>query len=165
MDKEEIKKTVNLPRTDFPIKAGLTKLEPEIINLWNEIDLYKLIQMESKGKKKYILHDGPPYPNGDIHMGHALNKILKDIIVKYKSMQGFDAPFIPGWDCHGLPIETQLLKELKKSKEENKKNDIPWFRVKCEEYAREYVEKQKNQFISLGCRADWENHYLTLDRS
>lgn len=165
MDKEELKKTINLPKTDLPIKAGLTKLEPEIINNWNEINIYRLVQEKNKGKKKYILHDGPPYPNGDIHMGHALNKILKDIIVKYKSMQGFDVPFIPGWDCHGLPIETQLLKELKKSKLEDKKNDIPWFREKCEEYARNYVEKQKNQFISLGCRADWENPYLTLDRS
>ena len=163
MDKDALKKTVNLPRTDFPIRAGLTKIEPQIIDFWKAINIYKLIQDKNKGQKKYILHDGPPYPNGDIHMGHALNKILKDIIVKFKSMQGFDAPYVPGWDCHGLPIEAQLIKELKKSKEEEKKNNISWFRIKCEEYARTYVEKQKEQFVQLGCRGDWDNPYLTLD--
>ena len=106
----EYKNTLNLPQTSFPIKFNFKDSEPRLLELWDGGNIYESIQ--KNGKEKYILHDGPPYPNGDIHLGHALNKILKDIVVKFKSMEGFRVPFVPGWDCHGLPIETQLLKEL-----------------------------------------------------
>src|SRR3989339_1776771 len=111
----EYKQTLNLPKTDFPIRANLKNVEEECLSKWVSEDTYKHIKDKNKDKNKYILHDGPPYPNGDIHLGHALNKILKDIIVKYKSMSGLFAPYVPGWDCHGLPIETQLLKEVRQS--------------------------------------------------
>ncbi|MFH1684339.1 MAG: class I tRNA ligase family protein, partial [Candidatus Margulisiibacteriota bacterium] len=111
----EYKKTLNLPKTDFPIRANLKNVEEELLAFWSREDIYQKIQnseLRTPNSRQYILHDGPPYPNGDIHLGHALNKVLKDIIVKYKSMQGFAAPYVPGWDCHGLPIETQLIKEI-----------------------------------------------------
>ena len=108
--------TLNLPKTNFSMKANLAQREPEFLNNWETFDLYRQIREKSAGKKKFILHDGPPYANGNIHIGHALNKILKDIIIKYKTMAGFDSPYIPGWDCHGLPIEHQLFKELKTHK-------------------------------------------------
>src|SRR3989338_2163401 len=108
----EYKQTLNLPKTTFSMKANLPSLEPKIQETWYKIDLYSLIREKSKGQPKYILHDGPPYANGVIHLGHALNKILKDIVVKFKTMNGFDAPYVPGWDCHGMPIEHQLFKEL-----------------------------------------------------
>src|SRR3989339_1466396 len=114
----EYKQTLNLPQTDFPIRANLQNVEAEFTAFWAKEDIYHKIQEQRskiQDQKTYILHDGPPYPNGDIHLGHALNKILKDIIVKYKSMSGFFAPYVPGWDCHGLPIETQLLKEVRQS--------------------------------------------------
>ena len=108
----EYKQTLNLPVTDFPMKADLPNREPVFLKKWEEDGIYRKIRKSSEGKKKFVLHDGPPYANGDIHMGHALNKILKDVIVKYKTMRGFDAPYVPGWDCHGLPVEHQLFKEL-----------------------------------------------------
>ncbi len=113
----DYKTTLNLPKTDFPMKANLKDLEPRIIEKWRQEKIYGRMQEQAKGKKRYILHDGPPYANGHIHIGHALNKILKDIIVKYKSMQGFSSPYVPGWDCHGLPIEHQVLKNLGPKKE------------------------------------------------
>jgi len=160
----EYKQTLNLPQTDFPIRANLAKVEAEMLKFWEEQAIYQKLQEKNKNQKKYILHDGPPYPNGDIHLGHALNKILKDIVVKYKSMKGFNSPFIPGWDCHGLPIETQLLKESKgqKPKIEDLKNLIE-FREKCKEYALKYVDIQRQEFKRLGVFADWGNPYLTLD--
>src|SRR3989338_3625379 len=106
----DYRKTLNLPQTDFPMKAGLSQKEPQILEEWEREDIYKLIREKGKGRPKYVLHDGPPYANGDIHLGHALNKTLKDIIVRYKTMQGFDSPYVPGWDCHGLPVEHQLFK-------------------------------------------------------
>src|SRR3989338_1050441 len=112
----DYKQTINLPATDFPMKADLPKREPQLLEKWNSADLYGKIRRARQGAKPFILHDGPPYANGDIHMGHALNKILKDVIVKYKTMRGYDAPFVPGWDCHGLPVEHQLFKELKITK-------------------------------------------------
>ena len=156
---QDYKNTLNLPKTAFPMKADLPKREPLFLEEWYKKDIYRLIRKKSQGKPKYILHDGPPYANGDIHIGHALNKTLKDIVVKYKTMQGFDSPYVPGWDCHGLPIEHQLFKELKIAK-----HQIPQleFRKKAHEYVMKYVANQKEQFKRLGVFGDWDNPYLTL---
>lgn len=158
----EIKDTLNLPITDFPMKASLTKREPELLAKWESIELYKKIRQSAKGKPKFVFHDGPPYANGHIHMGHALNKILKDFIVKIMGMKGFDSGFIPGWDCHGLPIEHQVGKKLKEKKLSLEKSEI---RKQCRIYADEFVEIQKLEFQRLGVLADWENPYLTMNFS
>ena len=156
---KEYKNTLNLPKTAFPMKADLAKREPEFLKQWEAKELYRLIQEKSKGRTKYILHDGPPYANGNIHIGHALNKTLKDIIVKYKTMQGFDSAYVPGWDCHGLPVEHQLLKELGMHKTQISQVE---FRKKAHDYAMRFVEIQKEQFKRLGIFGDWEHPYLTL---
>jgi len=154
------KKTLNLPKTKFPMKAELAKREPHIAKTWENINLYQKLQEKNKERKKFILHDGPPYANGNIHIGHALNKILKDIIVKYKSMSGFNAPFIPGWDCRGLPIEHQVMKKLG---EEKNKLSIIEIRRRCRDYALKFVNIQKEEFERLGVLGDWGNAYLTLN--
>lgn len=151
--------TLNLPKTSFPMRGNLPKREPEIQKWWQEIDLYRKLRAKRKGQKKFILHDGPPYANGDIHIGHALNKILKDFIVRYRSLKGYDAPYVPGWDTHGLPIEHAIIT---KKKIKRKELDPVQFRALCKEYALSFVEKQKKQFQRLGIRGDWENPYLTL---
>ncbi|MDO8524901.1 MAG: isoleucine--tRNA ligase [Candidatus Omnitrophota bacterium] len=158
----DYKLTLNLPRTDFPMRADLPNREPAILKDWQEADLYGKIRKAGKGKPKYVLHDGPPYANGSIHMGHALNKILKDIVVRYKTMQGFDSPYVPGWDCHGLPVEHQLFKELKMTKYDI---DQVGFRKQAHDYAMKYVEIQKNEFKRLGISGDWDNPYITLTKS
>jgi len=150
--------TLNLPKTEFKMKADLPKKEPEILKFWQELNIYELLRQQKKGCSKYILHDGPPYANGDIHMGHALNKILKDIIVKYKSMQGFDVPYVPGWDCHGLPIEYKVLSHTKDSDKLSKME----IRKKCSDFANHFAQIQKEQFKRLGIFGDWEKPYLTL---
>ncbi|MDP1853353.1 MAG: isoleucine--tRNA ligase [Candidatus Omnitrophota bacterium] len=155
----DYKSTLNLPQTSFPMKADLAKREPDILAFWERIGLYSLIRKKYHGKLKYILHDGPPYANGEIHIGHALNKTLKDVVVKFKTMQGFDAPYVPGWDCHGLPIEYNLLKDLNLSKHEVNQAD---FRKKAQKYALKFVDIQRKQFIRLGVLGDWSNPYLTL---
>ncbi len=151
--------TLNLPQTEFPMRAKLPQREPEMLEFWEKIDINKLARENRKGAPSYILHDGPPYANGDIHMGTALNKVLKDIINKYKSMRGFDCPYVPGWDTHGLPIEHQIIKTKKLNRKEI--GDLE-FRKMCHEYALEYVDIQREQFKRLGVRGDWENPYLTL---
>ncbi len=156
----DYKQTLNLPKTVFSMKANLPSLEPKIYEMWSKDNLYSLIRATSKGRTKYILHDGPPYANGDIHLGHALNKILKDIVIKFKTMNGFDAPYIPGWDCHGMPIEHQLFKELNISKEKIKQSE---FRKKAHEYAMRFVNIQREDFKRLGVFGDWDNPYLTLN--
>jgi isoleucyl-tRNA synthetase len=160
----EYKSTLNLPHTDFPIRASLSKVETEMLTFWQQQDIYSRLQAKNQTGPTYILHDGPPYPNGDIHLGHALNKTLKDFVVKYKSMCGFNAPFVPGWDCHGLPIETQLLKEIRGSGHQGISDKIE-FRNKCKEYALRYVDLQRGEFKKLGIFADWEKPYLTIDHS
>ena len=155
----DYKSTLNLPQTKFPMKADLPKREPQLINEWATKGIYSLLREKSYGKPKYILHDGPPYANGDIHIGHALNKTLKDIIVKFKTMKGFDSAYVPGWDCHGLPVEHQLFKELGITKYQI--NQIE-FRKKAYDYAMSFVNKQKDQFIRLGVFGDWQKPYLTL---
>jgi isoleucyl-tRNA synthetase len=144
------------------MKADLSNREPKILKRWEEMGLYGLIRKRSRGAKKFVLHDGPPYANGDIHMGHALNKILKDIVVKYKTMRGFDSPYVPGWDCHGLPVEHQLFKELKMTKYDI---DQVHFRKKAYDYAMKYVAIQRTQFKRLGVLGAWEMPYLTLSKS
>ena len=155
----DYKKTLNLPKTDFSMKADLPKREPLFLKKWQDMDIYGQLRKKSKGKEKYILHDGPPYANGNIHIGHALNKTLKDIIVKYKTMRGFDSAFVPGWDCHGLPVEHQLFKELRITKYQIGQVE---FRKKAYNYALKYVAIQKDEFKRLGVFADWDNPYLTL---
>ncbi|MBL7130700.1 MAG: isoleucine--tRNA ligase [Candidatus Omnitrophica bacterium] len=156
----DYKQTLNLPKTNFPMKASLPQREPEIIKNWQQSKIYQKTRGKRKGEQKFILHDGPPYANGNIHIGHALNKILKDIVVKFKTMQGFDSPYVPGWDCHGLPVEHQLFKELNITKEQI---DRVSFRKKAFQYAMSYVEIQKEEFMRLGVFGDWQNPYLTLD--
>ena len=155
----DYKSTLNLPKTSFSMKADLPGREPVFLKTWQDMGIYGLIRKESQGRPKYILHDGPPYANGDIHIGHALNKTLKDIIVKYKTMQGMDSAYVPGWDCHGLPVEHQLFKELKINKYQISQIE---FRKKAYDYALRYVSLQKEQFIRLGVFGDWDNPYLTL---
>jgi isoleucyl-tRNA synthetase len=157
----DYKKTINLPQTDFSMKANLPKKEPAIIDKWNSLDIYKTIISHNQDKPKYVLHDGPPYANGNIHIGHALNKILKDVIVKYKTLQGFCSPYVPGWDCHGLPVEHQLFKKLKKRKDEVGQVE---FREQAHDFAMKYVQIQKQEFKRLGVFGDWEDPYLTLSK-
>ena len=158
---KDYKDTLNLPGTSFPMKANLPNREPEILKFWDEIDLYTEIRKRGEGKKPFLLLDGPPYANGKIHIGHALNKILKDFIVKSKTLFGYDAPYLPGWDCHGLPIEHQV--EKKKGKV-GPKLTAREFRDHCREYALRQVEEQKEDFIRLGVPGEWDNPYLTLDK-
>ena len=158
----DYKETLNLPETDFPMKANLVKREPEILAQWEKDNVYASIREKLKGKPKFVFHDGPPYANGHIHMGHALNKILKDFIVRFMTMRGYDATFIPGWDCHGLPIEHQVTKEQREKKKTPSKSEI---RKLCREYAGRFVDIQAQEFKRLGVFADWENPYLTMSYS
>lgn len=153
------KKTLLMMKTNFPMRGNLTKKEPEIQKKWDEMRIYEKVQKRTKGRPKFILHDGPPYANGSLHMGHALNKVLKDFIVRSRSMLGYDAPYVPGWDTHGLPIEQELTKKGYNRKEMTAVE----FRKLCERYAREQIEIQRKGFKRLGVRGDWENPYLTLD--
>lgn len=152
--------TVYLPKTDFPMRANLSKREPEFLKIWEEKKIYEKIIEKNKNKNKYILHDGPPYANGHIHLGTALNKILKDIVVKYKSLRGYLSPYKPGWDCHGMPIEHQIFTQLKLKKSEV---DIVNFRKKAADFAKKFVGIQREEFKRLGVLGEWENPYLTLD--
>jgi isoleucyl-tRNA synthetase len=155
----DLKKTVHLPRTDFPMKANLPQNEPKMLDRWGGIGLYDKIRAARDGRPRYVLHDGPPYANGNIHLGHAFNKILKDFVVKTKSMAGFDAPYIPGWDCHGLPIEIKVDGELGSKKAKMSAADI---RGECRKYAAKYVELQKKDFQRLGVFGRWDDPYLTM---
>ena len=156
------KENINLPKTAFPMKANLQNKEPEILEYWKKIDLYKELRDSNRGKEKFILHDGPPYANGNIHMGTALNKILKDIIVKFHQMNGKDSVYIPGWDCHGLPIEWKIEEEYKKNKKNKNEVPITEFRKECRAFAEKWIEVHKTQFKRLGVIGDWENHYTTM---
>jgi isoleucyl-tRNA synthetase len=156
----DYKLTLNLPKTDFPMKANLPQREPELLASWEKERLYEQIQEAGKGRPLYVLHDGPPYANGRIHIGHALNKILKDIIIKSKTMAGYQVPYVPGWDCHGLPIEHQVLKELGDKK---KTLDTPAIRRLCREYAEKFYTIQREEFQRLGILGDWQHPYLTMN--
>lgn len=156
----DYKATLNLPHTAFPMRAGLSQREPQQLAQWQEQNLYGKIRERFAGKPKYILHDGPPYANGDIHIGHAVNKILKDIIVKSRTLSGFDAPYVPGWDCHGLPIEHRVEQRIGKV---GHKVDAATFRTECRQYAQSQVDGQREDFIRLGVLGDWDNPYLTMN--
>ncbi len=152
-------KTLNLPQTDFPMRGNLPKREPDILEKWEKEDLYHELMKKNEGKPLFVLHDGPPYANGDMHMGHALNKTLKDIITRFKNMSGFKAPYIHGWDTHGLPIERQAIKKLGIDRD---KVSISEFREVCRKFALGYVENQKKQIKRLGALGDYDRSYLTL---
>jgi isoleucyl-tRNA synthetase len=155
----DLKKTVHLPKTEFPMKANLNQLEPRLLAQWDSNRLYHQIRASRKGRPTYVLHDGPPYANGNIHLGHALNKLLKDFIVKFKTMEGYDSPYVPGWDCHGLPIEFKVDSELGGKKAGMSAADI---RAACRKYAEKYVDLQRKDFIRLGVLGRWEDPYLTM---
>ena len=156
----DYKSTLNLPKTDFPMQASLPKREPEMLKNWEEKHIYEKVLEKNEGKPLFVLHDGPPYANGDIHLGTALNKTLKDIIVRYRNMAGYKAPYVPGWDTHGLPTE---LKARKKAGVENSTtiSDVE-LREICREFALKYLDDQRNQFKRLGGIGDWEHPYITL---
>src|SRR5881296_2143694 len=153
---QSYKDTLNLPKTAFPMKADLATREPEMLKIWEETRLYEQIQKARSDRELFVLHDGPPFANGDVHMGTALNKILKDIVVKSKTMAGFRAPFVPGWDCHGLPIEYKVVKESRKLSPLE-------VRKRSEAFARKFINIQREQFKRLGVFGDWEHPYLTMD--
>src|SRR5213082_2921687 len=155
----DYKKTVNLPQTTFAMKANLPQNEPKRLEQWRSIDIYKLIREKSAGRPKFILHDGPPYANGPIHVGHSLNKTLKDIVVKSRTMSGFDSPYVPGWDCHGLTIEHAVDKVLGAKKREMSPADI---RRACRDFATRVIELQREDFIRLGVFGDWSHPYMTM---
>jgi isoleucyl-tRNA synthetase len=169
----DYKDTLNLPRTDFAMKADLVTREPARLSKWENAGLYAHIQQQRAGAPKFVLHDGPPFANGDVHVGTALNKILKDIIIKYKTLRGFSAPYIPGWDCHGLPIEFKVSQEMRKAQADGgakggapgEAADAVAIRKACETYARKYIDLQRTQFKRLGVLGDWENPYLTLNQA
>jgi len=160
MAEKTYKDTLNLPKTDFPMAANLTQMEPRIRERWEKEDLYGKIQAARKGAKLWVLHDGPPYANGDVHVGTGQNKILKDMVVKFRTMQGYASPYIPGWDCHGLPIESKVAKDLGPKARTMPKSEV---RKLCLDFARKYIDIQRRQFKSLGVLGDWEKPYLTID--
>lgn len=157
------RETLFLPQTSFPMKAGLPKREPELLERWNSLKLYQRLRKEAKGRKSFVLHDGPPYANGHLHVGHALNKILKDIVVRSQQMMGRDANYVPGWDCHGLPIEWKVEEQYRAR--QKSKDDIPIneFRAECREFAAKWIDIQRDEFERLGIAGDWDNPYLTMD--
>ncbi len=159
----EYKKTVILPQTDFPMRAGLPKMEPTLLEQWKKEDLYGKIRGISADREMFVLHDGPPYANGHLHIGHALNKILKDVITRSQQMLGKNAVYVPGWDCHGLPIEWKI-EEQYRAKGKNK-DDVPIaeFRQECREFAQKWLDVQREEFKRLGVMGDWDNPYVTMD--
>lgn len=159
----DYKATVFLPRTDFPMRAGLPKLEPRILARWAEMGLYKRLRAEAKGREKFVLHDGPPYANGDLHMGHAMNKILKDVVNRSQQMLGFDANYVPGWDCHGLPIEWKVEESYRARGQDKDTVPVAEFRRECRDFAERWMGVQKEGFIRLGVEGDWQNPYTTMD--
>ena len=155
--------TVFLPRTDFPMKAGLAAKEPGILERWARIGVYDRLREQRQGRERFILHDGPPYANGDIHMGHAMNKVLKDIIVRSQSLMGKDAPYVPGWDCHGLPIEWKVEEQYRAKKLDKDQVPVAQFRAECRAYADKWVAVQRAEFERLGVMGDWADPYLTMN--
>ena len=160
---KDYRDTVFLPKTDFPMKAGLPAKEPGILARWQKIGLYERLREQRRGREKFILHDGPPYANGDMHIGHALNHILKDMVVRTQSLLGKDAPYVPGWDCHGLPIEWKVEEEYRKKKRNKDEVPVKEFRAECRAYAQNWVNVQREQLKRLGINGDWDHPYLTMD--
>ena len=167
-DASDYSKTLFLPQTEFPMRAGLPQREPEILKRWNEIGLYDRLRKAAAGRAKFVLHDGPPYANGNIHIGHALNKILKDVVTKSQQMLGFDSNYVPGWDCHGLPIEWKIEEENYRSKGKAKPDfrdsaAMVAFRKECRAYAGHWLNVQREEFKRLGIIGDWDHPYATMD--
>ncbi len=162
-EQRDYRNTVFLPKTDFPMKAGLPQKEPGILARWQEQDIYRVIREARAGREKFILHDGPPYANGDMHIGHALNHILKDMVVRTQTLLGKDAPYVPGWDCHGLPIEWKVEEGYRKKKKNKDEVPAEEFRAECRAYAAHWVDVQREQLKRLGIGGDWDNPYLTMD--
>jgi isoleucyl-tRNA synthetase len=156
---DQYKHTINLPQTDFPMKADLANREPAMQKHWEASGLYQKLRDAARGRPRFVLHDGPPYANGEIHIGHAVNKILKDLVVKSRTMDGYDSPYIPGWDCHGLPIELQVEK---KHGRPGQKVDANQFRALCRAFAQSQVDLQRDAFKRLGVLGDWDHPYLTM---
>src|SRR5665213_1448493 len=155
---QELKDTLLLPKTDFPMRANLVQREPARVAHWEKMDLYQAIQKKRADAPAFVLHDGPPFTNGDVHIGTALNKTLKDIINRYKSMRGFRTPYVPGWDCHGLPIEQKVSREIQEKKLTLTTAEL---RAKCDEFSESWIVKQTAQFKRIGVLADWKNEYKT----
>ena len=158
----DYKDTIFLPKTSFEMRANLAVKEPIILDTWEKENIFKKLREKSNGREKFILHDGPPYANGNIHMGTALNKILKDIIVKFHQMDGKDSVYVPGWDCHGLPIEWKIEEQYKKNKKNKNEVPIVEFRRECRAFAEKWIGVHKSQFKRLGVVGDWENYYSTM---
>lgn len=161
-DADKYKDTVFLPKTDFPMRGELPKREPEILKKWQDMDLYRATRATSAGRPKWVLHDGPPYANGDIHMGHALNKTLKDVVNRFYQAMGNDSPYVPGWDCHGLPIEWKVEEQYRNAGKNKDDVDPISFRAECRAFAQKWVDVQSAQFQRLGVNGDWKNPYLTM---
>jgi isoleucyl-tRNA synthetase len=162
-NKRDWRETLLLPKTDFPMKAGLPKREPEILARWQDIGLYEKLRKAGDAREKYVLHDGPPYANGHIHIGHALNKILKDVVVRSRQMTGFDADYVPGWDCHGLPIEWKIEEKYRKEKKDKAQVPVNEFRRECREFAAGWIDIQREEFKRLGCEGNWDKPYTTME--
>src|SRR5687768_5198057 len=161
-DKPDYRSTVFLPKTDFPMKAGLPQKEPAILARWEAEDLYGQVRKSRAGREKFILHDGPPYAHGDIHIGHTLNRTLNDMVVRTQSLLGKDAPFVPGWDCHGLPIEWKIEEQYRKKKLNKDEVPVREFRAECRAYAQHWVGVQREQLKRLGIGGQWDKPYLTM---
>src|ERR1022692_3399445 len=161
-DKRDYSETLFLPQTDFPMRAGLPQREPEILKRWDEGDLYKQLRAAAKGREKFILHDGPPYANGNIHIGHALNKILKDLVTRSQRMLGKDSNYVPGWDCHGLPIEWKVEEDYRARGQNKDEVPINEFREVCRAFAAHWIEVQREEFKRLGVEGDWSHPYTTM---
>src|SRR5579863_10314617 len=154
--------TLFLPKTDFPMRAGLPQKEPEILKRWKSLDLYGRLRAAAKGRPRFILHDGPPYANGNIHIGTALNKILKDVVTRSRQMLGFDSNYVPGWDCHGLPIEWKIEEEYRAKGRDKDKVPVVEFRRECRQFAEHWIGVQREEFARLGVTGDWDHHYSTM---
>ena len=166
-DERDYSQTLFLPQTEFPMRAGLPQREPEILKRWQTQGLYKRLREKAKGRTKFVLHDGPPYANGNIHIGHALNKILKDVVTRSQQMLGYDSNYVPGWDCHGLPIEWKIEEENYRSKNKAKPNlsepdAMVAFRKECRAYAEHWLNVQREEFKRLGVEGDWDHPYTTM---
>src|SRR5213075_1803674 len=156
------KSSVFLPKTDFPMRAGLPKKEPELLKRWADMKLWDRLRAESKGRPKFVLHDGPPYANGNLHIGHALNKILKDLVARTQQMLGKDSHYVPGWDCHGLPIEWKIEEEYRAKKQDKDQVPVAEFRRQCRAFADHWISVQREEFKRLGVEGDWDNYYSTM---
>ena len=162
-ERDKYSQTLFLPQTDFPMRAGLPQREPEILARWKKQNLSERLRQTAKGRTKFVLHDGPPYANGNIHIGHALNKILKDVVTRSQQMLGYDSNYVPGWDCHGLPIEWKIEEQYRQKGQDKDAVDVVEFRQECRRFAEHWVGVQRDEFRRLGVTGKWDDPYLTMD--